>query len=99
MRAALSLFIVAVLCVALAWWVSLLPGTFTVGFAGTVIETSTPVAVTLLVLLFLVLYLVLRFFAWLFSLPRRGRRWRLGRNRVRGDLAVNRALIALAAND
>ena len=99
MRAAFTLFVAAVLCVAFAWWVSLLPGTFTVGFAGTIIETSTPVALTLLALLFLALYAVLRFLAWLFSLPRRGRRWRMGRNRARGDLAVNRALIALAAND
>ncbi|MBV8913355.1 MAG: heme biosynthesis protein HemY [Acetobacteraceae bacterium] len=99
MRTALALFAIAVICVAIAWWVSLLPGTVSATLAGTTIETTTPIAVTLAALLFLLIYLWIRFLAWLFSLPRRGRRWRERRARERGDVAVNRTLIALAAND
>jgi HemY protein len=99
MGAAFSLFLLAVICLGVAWWVSLLPGIVTATIAGTTIEASTPVALTLIVALFLVLYFVIRLLAWLFSLPRRGRRWRAGRNRERGDTAVNRALVALAAGD
>ncbi len=76
MRAAVSLFIAALVCVALAWWISLLPGTVNATVAGTTIETSTPVAITLLAALFLVFYVVIRLLAWLVSLPRRARIWR-----------------------
>ncbi|HYZ32253.1 MAG TPA: heme biosynthesis HemY N-terminal domain-containing protein [Crenalkalicoccus sp.] len=99
MRTAITLFVVAAIWVAVAWWVSLLPGTVSATIAGTTLETTTPVALTLFALLFLVLYGVIRFFAWLFSLPGRGRNWGQRRARVKGDTAVNRALIALAAND
>jgi len=99
MRAAISLFVIALICVGVAWWISLLPGTVSATFAGTTVETTTPMALTLIAVLFLLAYLWIRFLAWLFSLPRRGRRWRQGRNRERGDIAVNRALLALAAND
>ena len=99
MRAAILLVIVAVLCVAGAWWLAGVPGTLSLTIADTTIEAATPVAITLLALLFLVIYIVLRLIAWLISLPGRNRRWRLQRNRVQGDAAVNRTLIALAAND
>ncbi len=99
MRAAITLFVAALLCVAIAWWVSLLPGSVTATISGTAIEASTPVAITLLAILFVLLYLLIRLLAGLLSLPRRVGGWRSGRSRVRGELAVNRALIALAAND
>lgn len=99
MRTVLALFIAAVVCVALAWWISLLPGTVTATIAGTTIQTSTPVALTLLASLFLAFYLVIRLLAWLIGSPRRVRGWRSGRMRLRGELAVNRTLVALAAND
>ena len=99
MRNAFALFVAAVVCVAIAWWISLLPGTFTATIAGTTFQTSTPVAITLLAILFLLLYLIIRLFAWLIRMPRRVDAWRSGRARSRGDIAVNRTLIALAAND
>ena len=99
MRTAFALFIAAVVCVAIAWWISLLPGTFTAVVAGTTITASTPIAVTLLVLVFLIFYVAIRLLAWLVSVPRRVGSYRSGRSRVRGEVAINRALIALAAND
>ncbi|GAC1347644.1 MAG: heme biosynthesis HemY N-terminal domain-containing protein [Acetobacteraceae bacterium] len=94
------LFIVlAVLCIAGAWWVSLLPGMVSATIAGTTFETSTPIAIVLAGLAFLLLYLWVRLLAFVFGTPARTRRWRARRNRERGDAAVNRALVALAAND
>ena len=38
MRTALTLFLVALICVTLAWWLSLLPGTVSATIAGTTFE-------------------------------------------------------------
>ncbi len=99
MRTAIGLFLAALVCVAVAWWIALLPGSVTAVIAGTTLQASTPVAATLLLILFLAVYLVVRLFAWVLSVPHRSRRWRSARNRSKGDAALNRALIALAAND
>lgn len=99
MLSVLMLVVVAALCVAGAWWVAALPGSVAVTIAGTTIETSTPVGLTLLALLFLVIYIVIRVIAAVIRSPRAMRRWRRDRNRVKGDVAVNRALVALAASD
>ena len=99
MRAAIGLFLAALVCVAVAWWVSALPGSVTATVAGTTLQTSTPVAILLAVVAFVVLYAIIRLLAWLVSLPRRTGRWREGRNRSKGEVAMNRTLVALAAND
>ncbi len=99
MRTALGLFVAALVCVAVAWWVSTLPGAVTATIAGTTLTTSTPFALLLLALVFVAVYLVIRLFAWLVSIPRRLRQRGGNRDRVKGELALNRALIALAADD
>lgn len=99
MRAAITLLILAAICVMIAWYVAALPGTVTATIAGTTIQTSTPVAVALIAALILVVYLIIRALVLLVTLPRRNRSWRDRRARARGEVAVNRALIALAAND
>lgn len=99
MRSAIGLFLAAVVCVAVAWWVSLLPGSITATIGGTTLQTSTPVAVLLLAVGFLVLYAVIRLIAWIVSIPRRMKRGSDNRTRFKGELALNRALIALAADD
>ena len=99
MRAALGLFLAAIAAVAIAWWVSALPGSVTASIAGTTIQTSTPVAIALFAVVFLVLYAVVRLLAGLLALPKRTGRWREGRARSKGEAAMNRALIALAVND
>jgi HemY protein len=99
MRAALTFLIVAAVAVAIAWAVSLLPGSVSVLLGDLAIETSTPVAVLLAAILFVLLYILFRLLGALFRGPRRLRRWRTGRARARGDAAVTRALVALAAGD
>jgi HemY protein len=99
MRSAIGLFLAALVCIAVAWWVSLLPGSVTATIAGTTIQTTTPVALLLLVVLFLILYVIVRLIAWIFSIPTRVRRGSSNRSRFKGELALNRALIALAADD
>lgn len=99
MRSAIGLFIAAVICVAIAWWVSLLPGSITATIGATTLQTSTPFAVLLAALAFIVLYAIFRLIAWVISIPRRVRHGSGNRTRIKGELALNRALIALAADD
>lgn len=99
MRAVIGLTLLAALCVAAAWWVAGLPGDVAISIAGTSFEAKTPVALTLLALLFLAIYAVVRVLAWLVHLPRSLRRGQRDRHRTRGDAAVTRTLVALAAND
>lgn len=99
MFAAIRLFLAAVVCVAVAWWVSLLPGSITATIGGTTLQTSTPFAVLLAALAFIVLYAFFRLIAWIISVPRRMKHGSGTRTRIKGELALNRALIALAADD
>lgn len=99
MRAVIGLTILAAAAIALAWWVAGLPGTVSATIGDTTLSTSSPVALVLLALLFLVLYFAVRALAALMRAPRAARRGRQRRNRVRGNNAVTRALVALAASD
>ena len=96
MRSILVFTLAAAVCIAGAWWVAALPGTVSATIAGTTFEANTPVALTLLVLLFLVLYGVIRVLLGLWRLPRVLRRATRENRRRRGDLAVTRTLVALA---
>ena len=99
MAGVLLFVLVAALCVTGAWWLAALPGSVSATVAGTTFETSAPVAIVAVAVLFLVLYAVVRLVAGLFSIPRGvGRRNRESRRR-RGDEAVTRTLIALAGSD
>ncbi len=99
MRAVLGLTVLAAALIALAWWVAGLPGSVSATIGDTTFGAATPVALVLLALLFLVLYVVIRLLARLARLPRGMRRRGVRRNRERGDTAVTRALVALAASD
>ena len=99
MRGAIGLFLAAVVCVAVAWWVSLLPGSITATIGATTLQTSTPFAVLLAAVAFIILYAVFRLIAWVISIPRRLKHGSGNRSRIKGELALNRALIALAADD
>ena len=61
------------------------------------VGATFPVAVTLLAVGFLALHGLLRFLGWLGGAPARRRAARLARRRAEGDVAVTRALVALAA--
>jgi len=76
-----------------------LPARATLAFGDIVVETSGTMALALFLAVVVVAYLVLRVAIRLLTLPRRWRRWRAGRRRRRGDRAVVRALVALAAGD
>ena len=99
MRRLLWLLLIAVLVVAATWWLAGLPGQVVVRIADTSISTRTPLALVAFVLLVLLVYGVLRLLAGIIGLPRRWRRWRTARNRLHGDRATSRALVALAAGD
>ncbi len=99
MRAVIGFTILAAALIAFAWWVAALPGTISATISGTTFEMSAPVALLMLALLFLALYVVLRLLGALVRLPRRGRARARRRDRARGDQAVTRALVALAAGD
>ncbi len=99
MRTVLGLTVVAAALITLAWWVALLPGSVSATIGDTTIATDTPVALVLLTLLFLVLYFAIRLLVGLVRLPQGMRRGRARRNRARGDSAVTRTLVALAASD
>ena len=99
MRAAIGFVLLAALAVAGAWWLAGLPGSFTATVSGTTLTTSTPVALLLLGVLFLLVYAVARLLAAILRTPLGLRRWRSRRQLQGGDQAVTRALLALAAGD
>lgn len=99
MRAIIGFVVLAAVAVAAAWWIAALPGDTAVDIGPYHVGASTPVMLTLLGILFVLLYLAVRLVATVLASPRVLRRRARDRARVRGDLAVNRALVALAAND
>ncbi|HEY3847428.1 MAG TPA: heme biosynthesis HemY N-terminal domain-containing protein [Acetobacteraceae bacterium] len=88
-----------VVVLAFAWFVASLPGRISIDAGPYTVETSTSLAITALLLLFVVLYVVIRLVMLVVFIPRAGSLWRGGRRRRAGDLAVTRALVALAAGE
>lgn len=99
MRAVFGFTLLAALCVAVAWWVSLLPGSVAITMFGTTVQASAPVGLTLFVALFAVLYLAVRFVVGLVEVPAGLRGWNRSKSLRRGNYALTRTLVALAAND
>ena len=99
MLRALALLLLAVLVVALAWAITLLHGHVSFQVGSISVDTSTPIALTVLAALFVLLYVIIRLIAAFLRLPRTWRAWRRQRHRTHGDAAVTRALVALAAGD
>jgi HemY protein len=97
MRRILWIIAAGVIVVALGWWVAQLPGRVTLAVGRYSIETSAPVAAVLGAVAVLVLAGLLRLLLLLAMLGPGWRRWRLRRRRAAGDIAVTRALVALAA--
>lgn len=99
MRRILYALVLGAVAVALAWWLAALPGQFSATVAGTTLETSAPVAILALVVLVLAVHFGLRLIGGVIHLPGRMAWWRARRRRDGGDLAVGRALVALAAGE
>jgi HemY protein len=97
MRRIIWIIAASAIAIALGWWIAALPGRVVLAIGRYSIETSTPVAVVLGAVTVVVLGTVLRLLLGLALLGPRLRRWRLRRRRAAGDLAVTRALVALAA--
>jgi HemY protein len=89
----------SLLVLAAAWFVASLPGRLSIDFGRYSIETSNSIAVTALLLLFVVLYVVARLIMLILRVPRAHSLWRGGRRRRAGELAVTRALVALSAGE
>jgi HemY protein len=93
------ILVAGIVVLAVAWGVAGLPGHIAAQIGDWTVQTSTPVAVLIVVLAFLVLYLAIRFLAWLLRVPSDLGWWIRRRRRERGDRAVTSALVALAAGD
>ncbi len=99
MRRIIAFLVVAGAAIALAWWVAGLPGTVAINAGSLAITAPTSLAILGAVILFLLLYIVMRLLAALFRLPSRTRRMRRDRQRAGGEQAVTRTLLALAGGD
>ena len=99
MRRIIYVLVACAVTLAIAWSLAGLPGQVTARFGATTVEMVTPIAILTLLVIFVVLYIVVRLVAGLLRLPRAAARWDTARDRRRGDAAVTRALLALAAGD
>lgn len=99
MRLVIWLVVAAAITVGVAWWLAGLPGTVSVSLGKLTVETSTALAIVGVALIVLVLYALLRLLGWILGTPLRFAGWRRRRNRVQGDEALTRTLVALAASE
>ncbi len=99
MRRAMTFILLAAVVIAIAWWVAHLPGQATLHLGSFVVMAPLSVTVLAAALLFVVLYGLFRVLGGLLRLPGSMRRRSRERARRRGDGAVTRALVALAAGD
>ena len=99
MRRIVKMLLLAAVVVICAWLVASLPGRVSLEAGPYTVETSDSIALTSVLLLFVVLYVVFRLVSLALYVPRAGSLWRGGRRRKAGDLAVTRALVALAAGE
>ncbi len=99
MRRVVFILVAIAAAVALAWWLAHLQGSVALRGFGYSVETATPVALVAAALLVGALALVLRLVSLVFGLPGAVRFWRRGQQRRHGDVAIGRALVALAAGE
>lgn len=84
---------------AFAWLIASLPGRLTIDAGPYTLEASDSIAITALLLLFVVLYALIRMVMLVVMIPRAGSLWRGARRRRAGEQAVTRALVALGAGE
>jgi HemY protein len=99
MLRATKFLIIAALLLALAWWIGGLPGDVTARAGSYTITSSTPAALLLLFLIALLFTIILRVLGGIGRAPKSMAAWRGGKKQAAGEIAVQRALVALAAGD
>jgi HemY protein len=99
MRRLLKTIFWGVVFLAVAWWVSGLRGAVSIDAGPYNVEATVPVAITAVLVLFGLLYLLFRLVVWIIGMTRFHSVWRSGRRRRAGERAVTRALVALAAGE
>jgi len=99
MLGAIRFTIIALICLAIAWWISSIPGTFTAHSGSVTVTTSVPFAILLLVLTALILTALLRVLSGLRRAPGGFGAWRGSRRQKLGEVATTRGIVALAAGD
>ncbi|MBO1076362.1 heme biosynthesis HemY N-terminal domain-containing protein [Roseomonas marmotae] len=97
MRRALWLLLLCLVTVGVAWFLMRMGGTVEVRVGDTFIGVNLPVVLLILAVLFLVLHGLLSGWRALRRLPARMRAKREARDREKGEAALTRALVALAA--
>ena len=95
----IAFLLVAGITVAFAWWLAGLPGTVSIAAGALSVTAPTSLVILGAILLFLLLYALVRLLAFTLRLPSRSRRMRLARQRASGEQAVTRTLLALASGD
>jgi HemY protein len=96
---AIRFIVIAGLLLALAWWIGTIPGTFTAHSGSVTVQTSVPVAILILAVIAVILSFLLRVVFHLRRAPGGIGNWRSGRRQKQGEIAVQRAIVALAAGD
>lgn len=91
--------VVAVVVVAVAWYLAGLPGTVTAQVGTVTIQAAVSVVAVALLAAFVALYILFRLIGALIRLPRVLRLRRAAARRGAGDVATTRALVALAAGE
>jgi HemY protein len=99
MRRALWFLLISIVVVAAAWYISGLPGIVSLSIGRFTVETTSAMATLAAIVLAFVAYLLVRLLFGLVLLPRKWRQWRLDRSRGKGDVAIGRALTAIAAGE
>lgn len=96
---ALKFCIIAVIILAIAWWVASLPGEVSANAAGYQIIAPVPVVLLLLLLLLVLVIGLTRILGGLRRGPVRLARWNQKRRHTNGEAALQRGLVAVAAGD
>jgi HemY protein len=99
MRAVVSFLVIATAVIGFAWWLVGLPGSVNAQIGGTTFGAPTSVALLFAIVVFVVLYILVRVLLTVVRLPGRTARMRAARDRRRGETALTRTLLALAGGD
>ncbi len=94
------LFLLAgTIVILLAWLLAGIPGHVVASIGAFTVETSMPMAILMLVALFMVTIILMRILRGALAIPRSSAHWRRRRRLARGERTVTRVLVALAAGE